>query len=152
MSEESGRSAWRIFGEILAALAAIAAILTFLVGIDVVDWPPSSQPDGSNGASSNDDWGGQIPDGPCDPEISLSRGSGPSGTETVVSGSGFPADTRIDIRFHTEAMAPGRTDSNGSFQTEVVIPGTFDAFAPQQFEITASAVCAARAPFELTES
>ena len=87
--------------------------------------------------------------------ISLSQGSGPSGTQIVITGTGFPSNEAVDVIFSTEALAPARTDDQGGFRDEVVVPGTFDAFAPQQFSITATTkptVCFDDAPFQLTSS
>ena len=99
---------------------------------------------------------GDAPDArPCtDPSVSLSRGSGPSGTQVKISGSGFPSDERVDIRFHTEALPPARTEADGRFSVDAVIPGTFDVFAPQTFEIRATTkptICNESAPFRLTK-
>jgi hypothetical protein len=92
---------------------------------------------------------------PCrDPSLSLSRGSGPSGTHVTVRGRGYPSDEEVDVRFHTEALPPARTSDEGEFSDDVVIPGTFDAFAPQQFEIravTRPTICSDAAPFQLTK-
>lgn len=88
-----------------------------------------------------------------DPAVSLSRGAGPSGTEVVVRGSGYPADEAVEVRFHTEALPPARTSTDGTFEVDIVVPGTFDPFAPKQFEIRATTtptVCFDSAPFELT--
>lgn len=98
-----------------------------------------------------------LPDlGECSkPSISLSRGAGPSGTRVTVSGRGFAADTEVELNFHTEALPPSRTGSEGTFSQEVVIPGSFDAFAPQQFQIRALSkgpICSDDAPFQLTRS
>jgi hypothetical protein len=92
---------------------------------------------------------------PCsDPSISLSRGTGPSGMELAVRGSGFPSDEAVELRFHTEALLPSRTQTDGTFAVDIVVPGTFDVFAPTQFEITATTtptVCSDSAAFELTQ-
>jgi hypothetical protein len=91
---------------------------------------------------------------PCeDPSVSLSQGTGPSGTEVVVRGSGFPSDEAVEVRFHTEALRPARTSTDGTFEVNIVVPGTFDVFAPGQFEIRATTtptVCFDSAPFQLT--
>jgi hypothetical protein len=92
---------------------------------------------------------------PCsDLSISLSRGSGPSGTEVTVRGSGFPSDEAVEMRFHTETLLPSRTQTDGTFGVDIVVPGTFDVFAPIQIEIRATTtptVCFASAAFELTQ-
>jgi hypothetical protein len=141
VADERGESKWLAA---LFAVAAVATILTFLFQFDIISWPP-----GGNGPSPSPSNGR-----PCDDaSISLSRGSGPSGTEVVVSGGGFPSDEAVRLRFHTEELLPSRTDAGGAFEVEVVIPGTFDPFAPQQFTlsaVTSPTVCAGSAPFELT--
>ncbi len=94
--------------------------------------------------------------GPCvNPKISLSKGKGSSGTKVTITGTGFPSLADVTTRFHTEAMAPARSDEKGTFEGKVVIPGSFDPFAPQQFDIVASTtsptVCNASTPFQLTD-
>lgn len=87
--------------------------------------------------------------------ISLSRGDGLSGTPVVVSGSGFAPGEQVTVRFHTEAIALARADSNGNFEVNARIPGTFDAFGTQQLDIIAtgdSSVRHARASFQLRVS
>jgi hypothetical protein len=88
----------------------------------------------------------------CDsPTLSLSQGAGPSGTSVVITGKGFPPNRDVDIKFHTEDLAPAATDEQGSFEDTVVIPGTFDAFSGQQFQITATTMgCFKSTPFQLT--
>jgi hypothetical protein len=124
---------------LIYVLAAIAAILTFLFSTDFVDLSDFS-PFGGNGS------------GFCsDPQVSLSAGAGPSGTEVNVTGSGFPADEDVELRFHTELLTPTRTDDSGHFEVTIRVPGSFDAFAPQQFEINArAAACSIQSPFQLT--
>lgn len=133
----------------------VAVVIALLAGGSAPWWwaalfDNSPQPP-PNGPTGNGIHTGGLP---CeDPSISLSRGTGPSGTQVVVRGSGFPADEAVDVRFSTEALPPARTDTDGTFKVEVVVPGTFDAFAPQQFEIVATTtptVCFDSAPFQLT--
>ena len=128
---------------LLGAAAATATIFGFI--LTVVGWPPDgAQPDGQIGDRD-------TPSMACEPHVSLSRGRGPSGSNTVVTGTGFPADSDVDLRFHTESLVPGHTDSEGSFRVRTQIPGTFDAFAGQQFMISAaSGACADLVPFFLT--
>jgi hypothetical protein len=137
VADERGQSKWLV---VLYALAAVATILTFLFQFHVLSWPPFDG-DGSK-------------DRLCvDASISLSRGSGPSGTQIAVRGKGFPSEERVTLRFATEEMLPSRTDADGAFEGKVVIPGTFDAFAPMQVMLvaeTSTPVCFASAPFQLT--
>ena len=93
------------------------------------------------------------PFGCAAPTLSLSKGSGPSGTHVVVSGSGFPANEPVEMRFHTELLPPSQTGPDGTFQVEIVVPGTFDSFVGQQFTIsavTSPSICHKEAPFKLT--
>jgi hypothetical protein len=143
-------------GRNLATLAAIATILTFVFQF-VIGTEESGSPRPVPSASEAEPGGVEemVEElaGTCDPVLSLSRGSGPSGTEVTVSGTGFPAGARVETRFHTEDMTPSETDAAGEFELTVVIPGTFDPFAPQQFSIGASTrtrVCFADTPFQLT--
>jgi hypothetical protein len=134
---ENGHPALNVLG----GFAAIATILTFLF-----QFGPLDLPDFSNGSSGG---------GPCaNASISLSRGSGPSGTGVTVSGSGFSADESVELRFHTEALPPSRVSADGKFSVQIAIPGTFDTFAPMQFEIRATSrpsLCSGSAPFQLTK-
>jgi len=86
--------------------------------------------------------------------LSISRGTGPSGTEIRVSGRGFGGQELVEISFHTELIATARTDDDGIFRrVPARIPGSFDVFAPVQFDIRAtgrSTVRSARVPFLLT--
>jgi hypothetical protein len=131
-----------------------AVVIALLVGGTAPWWWSAISGDNDEPTNGRN---GSIIDGPThrcgDPTMSLSRGSGPSGTLVVVRGTGFPPDERVELRFHTELLPPARTDNEGSFEDEVVVPGTFDAFAGQQFMISATTkptICTATAPFALT--
>ncbi len=130
----------------------VAVVVALLVGSSAPWWWQALFGD-DGGANGNDD-GTPVVSLSCrDPALSLSRGTGPSGTAVVVRGSGFPSDESVGLRFHTEALPPARTDADGAFEVEVVIPGTFDVFAPQRFDIRASTsptICSESTPFELT--
>jgi hypothetical protein len=95
-----------------------------------------------------------LPGSAVSASLSLSTGTGPSGTEISLSGTGFDGGEAVEIRFHTDAMATAQADGAGAFSgIRARIPGTFDAFAPQQFDIIAvgrSSSRSARATFELT--
>lgn len=86
-------------------------------------------------------------------EISLSRGSGPSGTAVTVIGTNWGAPgKRVRLIFGTTDMAPTRVEEGGRFIAEVVIPGDLDAFAPRQDRIRASVGgCSDSVPFQLEE-
>lgn len=127
---------------VLGALAALATIATFV--FDIFPSPPDRvDPPSTDGFTA-----------PCDdPTLSLSKGSGPAGTVVSVRGGGFPGDERVELRFHTEALVPARTDAEGTFLVDITVPGTFDAFAPSQFEISATTrptICTSGATFRLT--
>jgi hypothetical protein len=118
----------------LGALAAVVTILTFVFDFGDLLRPPFPP----------------VTDFCDEPQLSLSRGSGSSGTQVVISGAGFPNQRTVELRFHTEVLAPARTDGEGRFEGQVRIPGTFDPFAPQQFGIVARVgACHATVPFLL---
>ena len=79
------------------------------------------------------------PDVESDAEITISPQSGQPGIDAVITGSGFPAETEVDLIWHThtghrvkdipikpdpipEALPTVETDEDGSFQVEVTIP------------------------------
>ncbi len=71
------------------------------------------------------------------PAIALSPSAGPEGTRVSISGSGFPADTQLSIRFGLPATgldameyATAATDATGAFQTEFIMPGKWSDGAP----------------------
>jgi hypothetical protein len=141
----------------ISVAACIATILGFLMDHDVVPNPfgsPVSQVSTAATASGPATPGHSS--AICsDQHVSLSRGSGPSGTEVTVTGTTFPADQQVTLEFSTEELPPARTDDHGRFQVTVVIPGTLDAFAPRQVAIIATTtpdVCFDSEPFELTRS
>lgn len=121
---------------VIGVLAAVATIVGVLFQIGVL--PPKPP----------------HPQTACrDPAISLSRGSGPSGTKVTVRGTGFPSDAPVELRYHTETLEPARTDPSGGFSAKVTIPGLMDPFAPIQVTISATTireVCQARAVYKLT--
>lgn len=85
--------------------------------------------------------------------LSLDRGSGPSGTKVVVSGSGFGHGDTVEIRFEVDQVGQVQAVGAGKFSTTVTIPGTYDAFGPGQHTITATgrpSIRSASAPFMLT--
>lgn len=87
------------------------------------------------------------------PELSLSTGRGPSGTELTVTGREFCPGEQVDIRFHAEQIGTARAGDGGGFEVSARVPGSFDAFAPRQFDITATgqdSLGSARVPFQLT--
>jgi hypothetical protein len=87
--------------------------------------------------------------------LSISRGSGPSGTIVTLRGSGFEPGETVQLRFHTDEIATAHVGRHGGFRgVHARIPGSFDVFAPMQFEIVASGTSSAKSaevPFELTQ-
>jgi hypothetical protein len=131
---------------ILVVLGAAAAIVTILAFVfTVFGWPLQEN---ATVAPGGDD----VPASICEPQVSLSRGRGPSGTRLTISGDGFHPNSEVELRFHTEALPPARSDDEGTFSVAARIPGTFDVFAP--FSVTifaASRGCVDTANFRLTE-
>lgn len=85
------------------------------------------------------------------PKLSLSTGSGPSGTHLAITGHGFCPNQNVQISFHTEQIANAQTDHDGAFSVPATVPGSYDAFAPQQFTITTTGPAGqAVVPFRLT--
>jgi hypothetical protein len=146
--------------QVLVALVGIAiGVLGFVLpeggGDDSVatDAPPTT-PATSTGSSIGIDPSVlknlKPPDFDVDTTITLSRSSGPPGTVFTVSGSGFNADERVEIRFHTRVLGEVRADGRGDFtgfQTEVP-----DMPFRDQFDVVAtgqSSIRSARKPFEV---
>lgn len=93
----------------------------------------------------------------CDPRInptlSLSTGTGASGTELTITGADFCPGELVTISFHTEQIATAQADDDGIFRTAARVPGSFDVFAPRRFNIIATgeeSLGTARVPFQLT--
>ncbi len=96
--------------------------------------------------------GGGPNSGPA--AISLSKGTGPSGTQITVSGQNFTPGEEVKVRFSTTEMGRAVADSQGRFTLNVRIPGNLDAFAPRQVSIVATglqSVKSADASFALTK-
>jgi len=95
--------------------------------------------------------GGGPNTGPA--SISLSDGSGPSGTELTVSGENFQPGEEVKISFATTEMGRAVADNDGRFELSVTIPGNQDAFGSHQVDIAANgqqSIKHADAPFQLT--
>ena len=134
----------------ILVLSAVAGIIGVMAQLKV--WPFDGAPGPAPSTGRPTPPGGGVPT--CQsPALSLSKGSGPSGTHVVVNGTGFPSNQSVEMRFHTELLAPSQTSADGSFKVEIVVPGTFDSFIGQQFTIRAvstPSVCSKDAPFKLT--
>lgn len=95
-----------------------------------------------------------LPGSAISATLSISTGSGPSGTEVTLSGSGFGGGEVVEIRFQTDVIATAQASGDGAFSgVHARIPGSFDAFAPQQSDIVAvgrSSSRSATAQFLLT--
>jgi hypothetical protein len=86
--------------------------------------------------------------------ISLSKGTGPSGTQITVSGQNFTPGEEVRVRFAATDMGRTVADSRGMFTLNVRIPGNQDAFAPKQVNIVATGLQSAKsadASFALTK-
>jgi IPT/TIG domain len=97
--------------------------------------------------------GGKGGDSTGPATISLSRGSGPSGTEVTVKGSNFSAGEEVTIRISGEEIGVATVGSDGTFEQSVTIPGSFDAYGSQQHQITATgntSIKTASRPFRIT--
>jgi len=85
--------------------------------------------------------------------ISLSVGSGRSGTPVTVTGQNFAPGEEVTIRFQVDEVGSAIVDSGGRFSTRIRIPGSYDVFAPKQFDISAdgkTSIKHASRPFQLT--
>ncbi len=146
LASKGARIALGFFAFLLLGVGAI------FIAAPVQSPNPEASGDSTVGRTHQD----PFPFGGCDdPKITLSKGKGASGLKITITGSGFPKQADVTLRFHTEAMAPAATEDDGTFKGKVKIPGSFDPFAPQQFDITASttspSVCSARAAFKLID-
>jgi hypothetical protein len=87
---------------------------------------------------------------PGETNLVVAPASGTVGTRVTVTGSGFQASERVDIRFHTEQVAQARADARGNFSASFAIPpfpfkGSFDIIATG-----ATSIESARTPFRIT--
>jgi hypothetical protein len=96
--------------------------------------------------------GGGPNSGPA--SISLSKGTGPSGTELTVSGRNFAPGEEVTVRFGATEMGRDVAGGDGGFELPVRIPGNQDPFAPKQVRIVATGGQSAKsadAVFDLTK-
>jgi hypothetical protein len=56
--------------------------------------------------------------------VELSQKSGPPGTSVKVTGTNFPANAEVEIRFHVTNIGETRSDANGAFTVTVRIPSS----------------------------
>jgi hypothetical protein len=97
--------------------------------------------------------GGKGGDSSGPATISLSKGSGPSGTEVTVKGSNFAAGEEVTIRISAEEIGVATVNADGTFEQSVTIPGSFDVFGTRSYDITATgrtSVKTASRPFKIT--
>jgi hypothetical protein len=97
--------------------------------------------------------GGQGGDSTGPASISLSRGSGPSGTEVTVSGSNFAAGEEVTIRFQNDPVGSATAGSDGTFEQTITVPGSYDVLGTRQYVIVATgrtSIKTASRPFRLT--
>ena len=141
MSESGGNVKWFVG-------AVLVPILVACVGVGVAVSQGSCLP---LICSKNDPGPGPNSG---DTEIYLNKLSGPSGTEVLVSGTGFGKNERVTIRFHVDEVGSTRTDSSGKFANVAITVPDMPGSGPQQFSIIAngeSSVSHARTPFTLTD-
>lgn len=67
--------------------------------------------------------------------IELKPSSGVAGTQVTVTGTGFPTNKVVSIRFRTEQVGSNVTDDNGQFTAPIIIPSK----SPGSWSITADA-------------
>lgn len=146
-------------GVVTAVIVLISAILGLATQVGAfgdarIGFLPDLNPQDGSGEGDPP----EVPDplGSCDPRVkpslSLSVGSGPSGTELTVSGQDFCPDEQVVIDFHTEQIQVAQTDADGVFSVDARIPGTFDFTAPSQIDIRVRGQGGrfATTPFQLT--
>jgi hypothetical protein len=145
-----------------ALLAGVGAIL--IVGSFVLrPNTPIDRGSGSSGPNSGQPSGGVVvPTFPTFPQppapgrvetlISLSRTSGPAGTQLSVSGSGFSAGETVIIRFRTNEVGRVTADSNGAISNAAARVPTDWRFQGQH-DFVAQGLTSGRwgtAPFQVT--
>ena len=139
-----------------AALGVVAAVIGLVTA--VLGLVPSLRPWDGGGASATRDpvtsLGDEVEQARRTASVFLNRDSGPGGTEVKVSGEGFTAGERVELRFHTTDIGTTTANGDGRFSNVVVtIPGDYGWSAPHQYDVVASGTTSsksARAPFTLT--
>lgn len=149
--------------QVLLAVVGLAVLLISFAGADDDDQDPGA--DGSamsaTTTSSTPSPGSTRPAPTTAPtsipfpggevDLTLSRTSGPPGTDVEVSGTGFAGGETVDVRFHTTTVGRETADASGAFSVAVKVPPT--PFRDQQFDFVATgrrSIRSARAPFEVT--
>jgi hypothetical protein len=98
---------------LVARLVSTLIVLTIVAGTGFLIYRFAiDSPAGGNG----------FPDKP-DPKITLSPGSGPPGTTVTVTGTGFPANSDIEL-WLLGPVAETVSDGSGSFSASFEVPGT----------------------------
>jgi hypothetical protein len=64
-----------------------------------------------------------APAAAADSQVTLRPAAGPPGTLAVLTGRGFPAGRRLDVRAGGAPLARARADSRGGFSSSVTVPG-----------------------------
>jgi hypothetical protein len=59
---------------------------------------------------------------PSTPDVALSPGSGPPGTNVTVTGSGCAPNAVMTITFESKIVATGRADAAGAYDIVIVVP------------------------------
>jgi TIR domain len=112
-------------GRLAVFLAIVAAIPLIVVPIISRSYgSPSSRPSSSPPASPS-----------ASPSASVSPAGGAGGTMVHVSGSGFPANARVDIDFSGDQLGITTTNGDGKFSNVAVIIPTGASDAPDRYVI-----------------
>jgi|GEM_PF-1529376 LysM repeat protein len=78
------------------------------------------------------------------PQVQITPTSGPAGTMVTVSGSGWPANTNLDVALGQQGSSSSTTtlvttDSSGAFSVQIAIPATAPAGSIWNFYVTTQA-------------
>lgn len=126
--ERRHRDTWgtitKVAGAVVAVAGAVTAILQLTGGggdedaASARDTPAITAPDitaeNDPGREAFELCGGLIRP---DAVLTLSRTSGPPGTQLTISGSGFAANEQVDLRLHTTRLRTVRADAGGTFSS-----------------------------------
>ena len=125
-----------IFDTWVARLTAVIALFVAIWGLpQIIDRPPDGDmPTEVPNETPSDDRFFTC----ADADLLITPGTGISGTEIVVMGTGFLPDREVDLRFATATLPGAMTDSEGNFTQTVTIPGIRDFVAPSDETIGAN--------------
>lgn len=144
-TSESGRPTGFgvVFDTWIGRITAVVALITAIWGLPkIIGAEPGETETLPKVVGAESDAGETGPKDslfPCeDADLSVTPGTGPSGTIVVLVGSGFSPDSEVDLRYSTATLPSAVADSSGAFTIEVEIPGNLDTFAPRDVRIVAS--------------